>query len=82
MKSSVTVIDKSESIDLPFISNRRQVNDRSCNAHVYTVNNINNNIRKITSGRKSVITKYNNLHNFYQLKRIGNSKIMRHLLGK
>ncbi|CAH8505583.1 unnamed protein product [Schistosoma curassoni] len=80
VKSSVTGINKSESIDSPFISIRRQVNDRSCNAHVYTVNNINNNIRKITSGRKSVITKYNNLHNFYHLKRIGNSQIMRHLL--
>ncbi|CAI2726175.1 unnamed protein product [Schistosoma spindalis] len=77
-KSFVTEINKSKSIELPFVSNCRQVNDRSYNAHVYTVNN-NNNLRKITSGRKSVITKYNNLHNFYYLKRIGNNQLMRHL---
>ncbi|CAH8532167.1 unnamed protein product [Schistosoma rodhaini] len=79
-KSFVTGINKSKSIDLPLISNCRQVNDRSCSMHVNIMNNNNNIFRKIISGQKSLTTKYNNLHNFYYLKRIGNSRLMGHLL--
>ncbi|CAH8486385.1 unnamed protein product [Schistosoma turkestanicum] len=82
VKSSVTGMNKSKSVDWSFLTNRRQLDAKSYNTHVYIMNNNNNNrLRRTTSGQKSLINTYNNLHKFYDLKRIGNNhQLTRHLL--